>query len=170
MIKLCDLFCWGSRDMRGGSGILNVIEVQPTESNRINLSIFPQQAGLICLLDQVKGLNGWCSAAILSDLNTLNLAQSLRQTIYLFGNRRLKLQKDAGILRRIWVADFSYLMYKYQIISLCKLNLFHSLKPTKSGSSLSFVLLQNKETIVVPLLLRHQIRSDQLQIITNSTF
>lgn len=86
--------------MRGGSGILNVIEVQPTESNRINLSIFPQQAGLICLLDQVKGLNGWCSAAILSDLNTLNLAQSLRQIIYLFGNRRLKLQKDAGILRR----------------------------------------------------------------------
>lgn len=42
---------------------------------------FPQQAALICWSDQVRGLNGWCSSAILSDLNTFNLA--LRQIICL---------------------------------------------------------------------------------------
>lgn len=70
--------------MREGSGILNVIEVQPAESDRIDQSISLQQAGLICWLDQVKGLK-WCySVAILSDLNTFNLAQSLRQIVYFF--------------------------------------------------------------------------------------
>lgn len=65
------------------SRILNAIEVNPTESDRIDLSIFPQQAGLICWLDQVKGLNGCCPVANLSDLNKLNLAQSLQQKVCL---------------------------------------------------------------------------------------
>lgn len=117
--------------MRGGSGILNVIEVQPTESNRINLSIFPQHAGLICLLDQVKGLNGWCSAAILSDLNTLNLARSLRQIIYLFRSSRVKLQTDAGSLqysieKTVRVAGFAFfrlsgLLYNFYLMYECQI-------------------------------------------------
>ena len=74
--------------MREGSEILNEIEVQPAESDRIDQSISLQQAGLICWLDQVKGLKGCYSVAILSDLNTLNLAQSLRQTVYLFLKQR----------------------------------------------------------------------------------
>lgn len=103
-----DLFCKASGDMQregggggwrgrqaGRRGVLNVIEVQPTESDRIDISISPQQAGLICWLDQVKGLNGCCSEAILSDLNTLNLFQSLRQIVYLFRNTWIKPQKGA---------------------------------------------------------------------------
>jgi len=43
VMRRSDLFCWAGWDMRGGSGILNVIEVQPTESDRIDLSISPNK-------------------------------------------------------------------------------------------------------------------------------
>lgn len=122
-----DLFCLASGDMRG-VGVLNVIEVQPTESDRIDVSISLQQAGLICWLDQVKGLNGCCSAAILSDLNTLNLARSLRQIVYLFRSTWTKPHK-VGVLwvcgnklikSLVWgsVKDFSIILFLWAHFNL----------------------------------------------------
>lgn len=91
-----DLFCRASGDMRGGKWDIECDWSAANRERQDRPEYFPQQAGLICWLDQVKGLNGCCAAAILSALNTLNLAQALRQIVYLFRGRRIKLHKDAA--------------------------------------------------------------------------
>lgn len=77
MCKLCAdavlTFNAGPWRYEWGSGILSVIEVPPTEQQDQPENV-PQQAALICWSVQVKGLNDWRSSAILSDLNTFNLA------------------------------------------------------------------------------------------------
>ncbi|MED6260318.1 hypothetical protein ATANTOWER_012939 [Ataeniobius toweri] len=63
------------------SGMLNVTEVQPTESDRINLSISLRKSRSNPLPRPGQGIKLRHSVTILSDLHRINLAQSLRQVV-----------------------------------------------------------------------------------------